>query len=138
MDITLNADGPHSHDYTRQVGDAFDEVIRVLVYATMGAAPAGLPYPALAYELLGNMYSGVGRLDQLFGQISRVLANQQAAGRLRARGGRFDGQPDQAVQALTAELTRAALASGELYKALTAAQSAIAAVSLNDADGEPV
>lgn len=93
MNIDLNTDGPHSPDYTRQLGDALAETVRCLNYATLAEAP-GLDYPADAYSLLGALCTAMGRMPQLLDQVGRFLRDQAATGALGDDHGR-----DPAIQA---------------------------------------
>lgn len=81
MDISLNTDGPHSPEYTREVADALAEAVRVLNYSTR-SGEAGLESPADAYSLLGALYTATGRLPQLVTQIVAFLAAQGGSGAL--------------------------------------------------------
>ncbi|MCW2904121.1 MAG: hypothetical protein JWO67_6386 [Streptosporangiaceae bacterium] len=85
--IVLNTDGPHSPEYTRDVGNALAEAVRVLNYATLGDAP-GLDNPGDAYSLLGALYTALDRFPQLLDQVGRFLKTQAASGRIGDTGGR--------------------------------------------------
>lgn len=85
--VTLRTDGPHSPDYTRQLGDTFAEAARCLNYATLGDAP-GLEYPGDAYSLIGALCTGTSRLSQLLGQLSDFLRAQERTGRIADDHGR--------------------------------------------------
>ncbi|MGW4796137.1 hypothetical protein ACWEPC_27325 [Nonomuraea sp. NPDC004297] len=70
-DYRLNPDGPHSDDYTRHVAQAFAESVRVLNYATRGRD--GVPHPATVNSVLGDLCTGMQRMDQLLRQVRQRL-----------------------------------------------------------------
>lgn len=87
METDLNPDGPHSPEYTRELGNALAEAVRCLNYATRDDAP-GLDYPADAYSLLGALYTATQRLPQLMQQVAAFLESQSATRCLAdSRGG---------------------------------------------------
>ncbi|UBU09993.1 hypothetical protein [Nonomuraea gerenzanensis] len=69
--IHLDPDGPHSDTYTRQVAGAFAETVRVLNYATR--TQDGVPHPATVNSVLGDLRTGMQRMDQLLRQINQRL-----------------------------------------------------------------
>ena len=80
--ITLRTEGPHSPEYTQEVGNALAECVRVLNYATNGMPGGGLECPGDVYTLLGALYTATGRLSQLLAQIASFLVLQAANPRL--------------------------------------------------------
>jgi len=117
----LRTDGPHSPEYTREVGNLLAEAVRVLNYATLGDCP-GLEYPGDAYTLLGALYTATQGLPQLLGQVASFVTAQAAAGKLG------DTQGRSAVQVAGVNAACLALASqlaGDLTGRLQAAQNAI-------------
>lgn len=70
-DFHLNADGPHSAAYTKQVADALPEAVRVLNRAT--ATSDGVPNPSTAYDVLGALYAAAAGMDQLLRQLDAHL-----------------------------------------------------------------
>lgn len=122
MNIDLRTGGPHSPAYTKKVGDALAECVRVLNYASSGNA-GGLEYPGDAYTLLGALYTATERMPQLLGQLSAFLEAQAATGRLEDDHGR-----DVAAQAMLAcsFLSEASARCGGVDRMLRDAQNAIA------------
>jgi hypothetical protein len=80
-------DGPHSPEYTRQLGEALAEAVRCLNYASRDGAP-GLEYPGDVYSLLGWLYTAAERLPQLLDQLAYFLHEQYASGRVADDQGR--------------------------------------------------
>jgi hypothetical protein len=70
-DYHLNTDGPHSDDYTRHVASAFAESVRVLNYATRTSD--GVPHPATLNSVLGELRTGIQRMNQLLRQLDHHL-----------------------------------------------------------------
>lgn len=83
----LRTDGPHSPEYTLQLGEALAEAVRCLNYASRDGAP-GLEYPGDAYSLLGWLYTATERLPQLLDQLAYFLHEQYATGRVADDRGR--------------------------------------------------
>ena len=77
-DISLRTEGPHSPEYTQEVGTALAESARVLNHATLGDAP-GLEYPSDADRLLRDVTTMLDRLPQLLEQVRRWLNDQAVA-----------------------------------------------------------
>lgn len=126
--ITLDIDGPHSSDYTRQVVRGFAECVRVLNHATRDR---GLEYPGDVYDVVAEVKSGAYGLRQLFGQLGEFLQAVLAAGLLRAD----TGEPSAAVAVAStvAALNGATRAAGQLYERLDEAHNALAALGALDA-----
>ena len=126
--VALRTDGPHSPEYTKQVADIVAEAIRVLNYASMPGS-GGLEYPGDVYSLLGALYTGTGRLPQLFRQLVAFLDAQAASGRLGDDHGR-----DVAAQTAQAAfyLGAAHQVAADLTASLQAAQNAIAGLYVRD------
>ncbi|MEV0826411.1 hypothetical protein [Nonomuraea rubra] len=72
-EFRLNPDGPHSDDYTRHVAQAFAESVRVLNYATRTSD--GMPEPATLNSVLGDLRTGMHRMDQLLRQVRQRLSD---------------------------------------------------------------
>ena len=127
-DVDLNPDGPHSPERTAELGDLFDQCSRVITYATMPGR-GGLEYPADAYRLLGELYSGTGRLSQMCEQLEQFIRAQVASGRLYEARGRDVG--DQ-VNKAAARLRQAAGAAQALTQLLRAVQVDIAGLGVKE------
>lgn len=121
MDISLNTDGPHSPEYTRELGEAVAEAVRCLNYATRTGS-TGLEYPGDVYSLLGALYTGTERLPQLIGQLVAFLAAQGGSGTLADDHGR--DVPTQIAEA-SYHLGHAHGMATALTKALQQAQQSI-------------
>lgn len=133
--ITLNTLGPHSPEYTSEVGRAMAECMRVLNYATRSSAEEAFRYPADVYELLGSLYTATERMPQLFRQLSQWLVRQAQAGRLGVDG---DGSQDAAARQVELGqlwLGSAIAAALDLTRTLQSAQESIARLhALPEAD----
>jgi hypothetical protein len=114
-------DGPHSPDLTRAAADQIAELIRFLNYATLGDAP-GLKYPADVDSVAAALYSGTGRMPQLFDQLVMFLAGQNEAGILSDAQGR---DVDEQVAMACYHLGDARGYAMQLTSALQAVQNAI-------------
>ncbi len=125
MDISLHTDGPHSPDYTAEVGNALAEAVRVLNYATRRGED-GLEYPGDAYTLLGNLHTATSRLPQLLAQVTEFLDGWQASGQLASS----DGDPSMLAARAAFELGEAHTLARNLTSSLQAAQNAIASLSV--------
>ncbi len=77
---SLSTSGPHSPEYTRDVGNLLAEAVRVLNYAARDGV--GLDYPGDVYTLLGSLYTATERMPQLLTQLTEFLDGQVATGRL--------------------------------------------------------
>jgi hypothetical protein len=93
--VELRTDGPHSPEYTRELGDGLAEIVRCLNYATRDVAP-GLRYPRDADRLLRDITVALDRVPQLLEQIRAWLRSRSHAGRIG------HDQGDDAVEAVTA------------------------------------
>jgi hypothetical protein len=132
--IVLNTDGPHSPDYTKQVGNALAEAFHVLNYATLPHEGApGLEYPSDVYSLLGALYTGTERLPQLMAQLTGFLDGQGDSGTLADDRGRAPGT--QIAQA-SYHLGEAHTCAQEMTTALKRAQSAISGLYVEGGDDE--
>lgn len=129
MATELHPEGPHSPDYTSEVGSVLAEAVRVLNYATRDDAP-GLQYPGDAYTLLGDLYTATGRLPQLLGQIRVFLDGWQASGQLGAAGA---ADATEQVSQAAASLTTAANFASSLTTVLQNAQNAISGLYVREA-----
>jgi hypothetical protein len=130
--VSLQPDGPHSPDDTRQAAWAVAGCVRYLNYATGSHASQGLACPADVYDVLGALSAGAGRLDQLFGQLGRWLREQAAAGRVRdVTGADLGGVLAEAGRCLSAASAAAAALTG----ALASAQGSVADLAGPAPDG---
>jgi hypothetical protein len=115
--VALRTDGPHSPDYTRELGNVFAEVVRCLNYATRDDAP-GLDDVGDACVLLGALYSGTGRLQQLMTQAVAFLeAERDRPGLADDRGRDPAGQIAAAAFHLGAAHQLAVQVTAELWAA---------------------
>lgn len=132
MATELRTDGPHSPEYTREVGNVLAEAVRVLNYASLGDAP-GFEYPGDVYELLAALGTATQRMPQLFDQMTEFLRRQAATGRL----GDASGEDWNERTALgMARLTDARVRVEQVTRALQSAQSAISGLYVKeDPDG---
>jgi hypothetical protein len=121
VNIDLRTGGPHSPEYTQEVGNALAEAVRVLNYGTH--AGVGLEYPADAYSLIGALYTATQRLPQLFGQMAAFLDGWQASGQLGDSNG---ADPNLVTLAASQNLTEAARLARMVTDSLQFAQNAIA------------
>jgi hypothetical protein len=118
--VTLNPDGPHSADYTKEVADALRESVRVLNHATRNKA--GLEYPADAAAVIGALAAAAGGLEQTCHQISRWLSDEYEGGRMAEWSeGRHGGDVSAAITdaqvALDHAITGARILAGHLNEA---------------------
>ncbi|MGR6921156.1 hypothetical protein ACU635_43530 [[Actinomadura] parvosata] len=126
--ITLNADGLHCSDYTREVAQAVAEGMRVLNYATRDGED-GLEFPADVASVAGEICTAAERLDQLTRQLGDYLAKQQSDGKLRVTHGPYEGYPEQAVAAAQASLDQALEAAQYLAFAWRVVHSTTSTIS---------
>jgi hypothetical protein len=126
LDARLN--GPHDDDHTSAAADLAAEAVRFLNYATGSHAPAGLTFPSTVYSIAGNLGMAADRMPQLFDQLSRWLAAEDAAGML-AMDDRTP--PSEAVADASARLVYAASLASQLGTALAGVQSALSALNGN-------
>ncbi|MEV4079735.1 hypothetical protein AB0J43_05520 [Nonomuraea fuscirosea] len=126
--VTLNADGPHSSDYTREVAQAMSECMRVLNYATRDGED-GLEFPADVASVAGEIRAAAERLDQLTRQLGDYLSKQQSDGKLRVTHGPYEGHPEQAGAATQASLDQALEAARHLAEAWRAVHNTTSAIS---------
>jgi hypothetical protein len=111
--ITLNPDGPHSPEYTKEVAYALSEAVRVLNHATQSRA--GLEYPSDVAAVVGALHSTVARLEQTCTQLVRWLSNEYEAGRVAEWSeGRHGGNAFAAMNDAKRELDQAIAAAGVL------------------------
>jgi hypothetical protein len=121
MDISLNTGGPHSPEYTQEVGDALAECVRVLNHATDGFD--GLLYPGDVDRLISAVATMASRLPQLFAQAEENLT------RIAGTPGLYDdrgGGAEVTVAQVSVGLSEAAAAANALYELLDAAHQASA------------
>ena len=102
------------------------EAIRYLNYATGSHSSEGLIYPSTVYLIAGRLGMAADRMPQLFDQLSRWLAAEDAAGHL----GMDDRSPAAvAVADAAGRLTKAAALASQLGDALNDVLSALSAVN---------
>ncbi len=121
-------DGPHDDATTIALAQITAEAIRVLNHATT-TRHGGLSEPATVYAVLGQLAAAAHRLPQLFGQLARWLAAENAAGRLAHTTGRLDDALDDVQASLHCDATEygdAARYAEWLAGALDQAQQATA------------
>jgi len=124
--ITLSTTGPHSPEYTRQVAYGLAECVRVLNYATGSGADAGISYPAVAYDVLGFLYTATARMPQLLEQFGLWLQQSADAGVLAEADPARHGEVVVSVAAARQSLAEAAAClGGAATAALQDAQNAI-------------
>ena len=124
--ITLSTTGPHSPEYTRQVAYGLAECVRVLNYATGSGADAGISYPAVAYDVLGFLYTATARMPQLLEQFGLWLQQSADAGVLAEADPARHGEVVVSVAAARQSLAEAAAClGGAATTALQDAQNAI-------------
>ncbi len=129
--IELGPDGPHSPEQTAQAADVLAECVRFLNHATGRHAGQGLTWPADAYQVLGSLYTGTGRMPQLFTQLGTWLASQAAAGTMADDRGQ---DVTVLVAAAGEALAGAATAADALTTRLQQAQQAIAGLHVRRED----
>jgi hypothetical protein len=128
-------DGPHSPEYTRQLGEALAESVRVLNYATRDGAP-GLEFPSDVYSLLGWLYTAAERLPQLLDQLAAFLADQARNADLADSGRNPDLSPETLALTGAQHLRDAAMLLASVTVDLHGAQNAIAGLYVNDPEGD--
>jgi len=128
MATELRTDGPHSPEYTREVGRVLAEAVRVLNYATLAEAP-GLGYPGDAYTLIADLYTATSRMPQLAGQIKNFLDGWQASGQLADDHG---ADVNERIAAAGYHLGLAHGAASDLTRALQQAQNAISGLYVKE------
>lgn len=124
----LHPDGPHNAEYTGRLGDALAETVRVLNHATMPGA-GGLEHPADAHRLIGDLYTTLGRMPQLFRQIAVFLQARQETGGLRDVEGRDTAA---LVADASMRLTGAAYIAEQAEHCLQAAQNDVAGLATDN------
>jgi hypothetical protein len=129
MATELRTDGPHSPEYTREVGNVLAEAVRVLNYASLCDAP-GFEYPGDVYTLLGAWYTATQRMPQLAGQLKDYLDGWQASAQLADANG---ADVNERVAAAAYQLGLAHGAANDLTKALQQAQNAISGLYVKEA-----
>ena len=123
--LTAGLDGPHADEATAGAAGLAAEAVRFLNYATGSHAEQGLTCPATVYSVTGNLAAAARRMPQLFGQLTRWLDAEHAAGRLGDdHGGPVGPLTDRARYYLDGAARHAAALSADL----AAAQVALATV----------
>jgi hypothetical protein len=125
----LRTDGPHSPEYTREVGNVLAEAVKVLNYATMGD---GIECPADVDSVISAVYVAAECMPQLFGQMAAFVTRQARSGNLADTKG---GDPVVAAGMLAIALEQAAQHAVDLAGRLHVAQTTISWLSA-DEDGD--
>jgi hypothetical protein len=122
--IELNAQGPHSPGYTRDVAASTAECLRVLNAATKTGA-GGIESPEDIYDVLGALHFAALRLPQLFDQLGNFLQDKDNHGLL-------DTDANTSVAAVVEALQRANDDAIALAAALETAWSSSNGISERD------
>jgi hypothetical protein len=80
-------DGPHADEDTAAAAWVTAEAIRYLNYASGSHSATGLEFPSTVYTIAGGLSTAAHRMQQLFEQLARHLADQDAAGLLACDDG---------------------------------------------------
>jgi hypothetical protein len=121
-------DGPHADEDTAAAAWLIAEAVRYLNYASGSHSGTGLEFPSTVYSVVGGLSIAAHRMQQLFVQLARHLAAQDAAGLL----GSDDGAPtSRTVTAAAARLTAAVKLAAGLDRELSELQDALAALNGN-------
>lgn len=88
-EIERRMDGPHADEDTTAAAWLAAEAVRYLNYASGSHSATGLEFPSTVYTIAGGLSTAAYRMQQLFEQLARYLADQDAAGLL----GTDDGTP---------------------------------------------
>ena len=88
-EIERRMDGPHADEDTTAAAWLAAEAVRYLNYASGSHSATGLEFPSTVYTTAGGLSTAAYRMQQLFEQLTRYLADQDAAGLL----GTDDGTP---------------------------------------------
>lgn len=119
-------DGPHADEDTAAAAWLAAEAVRYLNYASGSHSATGLEFPATVYSVAGGLSTAAYRMRQLFEQLARYLAEQDAAGLL----GSDDGTPTAVTVATAgARLSRAAGLATGLDRELSRLQDALATLN---------
>jgi hypothetical protein len=129
VDISLNTDGPHSPEYTRQVAEAIAEAARVLNHATGNYAGEALEFASDVDSVIQSLATMAQRLPQLLDQLTDQLHQREADGLLAVGYGQFAGHPVRAVLMVETWLEDAKEAAGTLYEALNSARQVTSTLS---------
>jgi hypothetical protein len=118
MDITLNPDGPHGGEHSREVASTAAQAVRVLCHASIGSAP-GLDYASDVDAIVGSLRAAAAGMEQLLHQAGAFLARLEADGRL---GDDAHEDPATRLSMALLALDGAAAAAAELERSLGRAQ----------------
>jgi hypothetical protein len=126
VELDRRLDGPHDDEHTAAAADLAAECVRFLNYATGSHSPAGLVYPSTIYAVAADLSLAAGRMPQLFDQLSRWLAAEDAAGHL----GMDDHSPtSDTVADAAGRLAYAAALASQLGTALGSVQSVLSGLN---------
>lgn len=132
IDLSTPPAGQHNADDTLRVVHALGELVRVLNHFTMPveAARLGVPYPSTISDVVGGMATAAQRTPQLARQLADRLSRIAAERELYVSHGDYVADPDRAAGAALAALHDVAVVGEEMYVALRAAHSALAALGV--------
>jgi hypothetical protein len=122
VNIDLNTDGPHSPEYTREVGNALAEAVRVLNHATGSHAAEALEFPSDVDAVVQSLTEAAQRLPQLIEQLTQWLTEQRDAGRITVAYGPYAGKVDEAMTQVEPWLDGAQEAAAALASELDGAR----------------
>ena len=126
VELTRRLDGPHADEHTTGAANLAAAAVRFLNYATGPHSSAGLRDPATVYMITANLSAAASGLPQLFGQLTRWLETELAAGHLACD----DGTPPAiTVEAAAGRLAEATRLAERLGAELAALQSAISGLN---------
>ena len=131
ISVTLNIDGPRDPHYVLEVAEAFSQAVRVMNHLTRDHA--ALRYPSEVDGLVCYLSAAAAMTPQLLGQVSRWLAVEQEAGRVRVPAGEHAGNPVRAVAAARTGLDAASVAADAFREVLEVVASVTA--NLGAAEG---
>lgn len=129
-DFHLNADDPHSDDRIRQAALSFAEAVRDLNHATRTSG--AITDPATINAALGDLRTGLQRMDQLLKHLRHRLVDHLASGRLADTS----GMPGRTVEEAEFALVDARETASHLAADLDRAFNATSSLCLRDQDGE--
>jgi hypothetical protein len=126
VELTRRLDGPHADEHTTGTAHLAAEAVRFLNYATGSHSGEGLSWPSTVYTVTADLSLAAGRMPQLFGQLTRWLDAELAAGHLGVDDGSDPAVP---VGEATAGLAEAVALADRLARVLAAVQSALGSVN---------
>jgi hypothetical protein len=112
MDLHLDIDAPRTDEYTLQVAQGMAEAVRVLNHATYSSAAAS--QPSTIYRVLSNVHATLSGIPQLLTQLSYLIGQLLATGRLYDDRDRDDAE----LAAHTVAVIQEALADRRIADAM--------------------